>query len=202
MKLYYSKGACSLAIRILLHELNLPFEEEAVDLKTKMTKGGENYLTINLKGAVPALLLDNGKVLTENAVIHQYLAEANHATQLLPNPDDFQRYRVLEWLTFITTDIHKGFGPLFNPQVDQNMKDSIFIPLLIKKFLLTDNALAIHPFIAGDHYTLPDGYLFVMLFWLRKFNIDVKQWEHLGPYYTKMLARPAIQKALGDEGLG
>src|SRR5688572_12009519 len=113
MKLYYSKGACSLAVRIILHEIGAACEFEAVDLATKKTETGMDFLKINPKGAVPTLILDDKAILTENAVIQQYLAEKYHATQLLPPLGDMKRYRVLEWLNFISTDLHKSCGPLF-----------------------------------------------------------------------------------------
>src|SRR5437870_2266196 len=113
MKLYYSKGACSLAVRILINELNISCKYEAVNLKTKETETGKNFYEINPKGAVPTLILENNNVLTENAVIHQYLADQQKAHHLLPNLNDFKRYQVLEWLNFIATELHKGFSPLF-----------------------------------------------------------------------------------------
>ena len=122
MRLYYSKGACSLVVRIVIHELGLPFEYEAVNLKTKVTATGEDYLAINPKGAVPAILTDDNILLTENAVIQQYLADKAYASQLLPAVNDIKRYQVLEWLNYVTTEIHKGFGPLFNSNIPDNLK--------------------------------------------------------------------------------
>ena len=128
MKLFYARGACSLATRILLNEMGIPVDYEAVNLKTKKTETDSDYLALNPKGVVPALQLENGVVLTENAVIMQYLADHYQATNLLPALDDFNRYRVLEWVNFITTDLHKGFSPLFNPQVPEPLKLQVFIP--------------------------------------------------------------------------
>lgn len=200
MKLYYTKGACSLACRILINELGLKSEFESVDLKNKKTETGEDYLKINPKGAVPALMLDNGEVLTENAVVQEYLADKNNATQVLPPISDFKRYRVKEWLNYITTELHKSFGQLFNAEMPQEIKDKILIPYLKKKFDYVDKNLNNKEFLMGDHYTLPDGYLFVMLFWLSKFKIDVAQWPNLSRYYNNLKKRPSIQKSLQEEG--
>jgi len=133
MKLYYAKGACSLAPHIIIHELNIPCELLAVSLANKKTANGEDYLAINPKGAVPALALDNGELLTENAVIQQYLADTHQASHLLPEIGNFSRYRVLEWLNFAATDLHKSFSPLFNKSVPADIVDTIFKPLLCKK---------------------------------------------------------------------
>ena len=138
MKLYYSRGACSLTVRIIINELAIPCDYEAVNLKTKKTENDEDYFKINPKGAVPALELANQEILTENAAILQYLADEFKATSLLPPMGNFKRYRVLEWLSFVSSDVHKLFGPLFNPLVSQESKDDIFIPALKKKFKFVD----------------------------------------------------------------
>lgn len=201
MKLYFSRGACSLACRIIINELNLPCDYEAVDLKTKKTATGKDYLLINPKGAVPALELNNGEVLTENAVVQEYLADQNNATQLLPSMGDFKRYRVKEWLNYVTTELHKSFGTLFNAAVPQELKDKIFMPLLEKKFDYVAKQLGDKNFLMGDQFTLPDGYLFVMLTWLKKFNLPLSKWPNLEQYYNNLKTRPAIQKSLQEEGL-
>lgn len=201
MKLYYAKGACSLSVHITLNEMGIPCEFESVDLKTKKTQSGEDFYKVNPKGEVSTLLLDNGEIITENAVILQYLADQYKKTDFLPPVGDFARYRVLEWLNFITTDIHKGFSPLFNHEVPLEEKERIFIPAIKRKFALVDAALADHEFIVGDHYTLPDGYLFVMITWLFAFKIEISEWKYLARYYESIKARPAVQKSLDEEGL-
>lgn len=201
MKLYYSKGACSLAVRIIIHEIGLKCEFESVDLKTKKTEKGDDFLQTNPKGAVPTLVTDKNEVLTENAVIQQYLADTHHATELLPAIGDFNRYRVLEWLNFISTDVHKGFGPLFNPNVPQELKQSIFIPNLKNKMNTVEKQLQHHKFLAGDHFTLPDAYLFVMLSWLPHFSIDIGSWPHITKYLSEMVKRKSIADSLTEEGL-
>ena len=201
MKLYYTKGACSLAARIIINELALTCEYEAVDLKTKRTEKNQDFLQINPKGAVPTLETKNGEILTENAVIQQYLAEEANATQLLPMMGDFKRYRVLEWLNYVATELHKGFGPLFNPSVDKKTKDEIFIPLLQAKFNYIDQQLQSKPFLL-DTFTLPDAYLFVMIFWSLHFKFPLSSsWPHLSRYFTQLQTRQSIQHALNEEGL-
>lgn len=201
MKLYYSKGACSLAVRITIHEIGLDCEYEAVDLKTKKTEKDGDYLKINPKGAVPALVLDSKDVLTENCVIQQYLADQFNATQLLPPIEDFKRYRVLEWLNFISTDIHKTFGPLFNPDMPQEIKNTFFIPLVKKKLTFAESYLGNNAFLLGDAFTLADSYLFVMLFWLGKFKLNIQEWPKLADYFERLKKRPSIEKSLAEEKL-
>lgn len=199
MKLYYSRGACSLTCRIIINELQLTCEYEKVDLKTKITEHGDNYLSINLKGSVPALETDDNKILTENAVILQYLADINHASTLLPPVNNFSRYRVLEWLNFVGTELHKGFGPLFNPDYSQEARDKIVIPLLKRKFSYVSKQLEISKFIVGDEFTLPDAYLFVVLRWAYFFKLDLG--EQLSKYFSELSARKCIEKSLEEEGL-
>lgn len=201
MKLYYAKGACSLSVHIIVNEMGLPCEFESVDLKTKKTQSGEDFYKVNPKGEVSTLQLDNGEIVTENAVILQYLADQYKKTDLLPPITDFKRYKILEWLNFITTDIHKGFSPLFNSEVSAEEKERIFIPAIKRKFSLVDAHLADQEFIAADHFTLPDAYLFVMISWLFAFKIEISEWKFLGHYFERIKARPAVQKSLDEEGL-
>jgi glutathione S-transferase len=201
MKLFYARGACSLAIRILLNEMCIPADYEAVNLTTKKTEMDRDYLTINPKGAVPALQLENGVVLTENAVIMQYLADHYQATNLLPGIDDFNRYRVLEWVNFIMTDLHKGFSPLFNPNVPETLKQNLFIPLLMVKFNYVDACLHNHAYLCGKHFTLPDIYLFVVLRWARLVKLDMSGLTHLQAYQAGLETRQSIRDALQQEGL-
>ncbi|CAN5464300.1 glutathione transferase GstA [soil metagenome] len=200
MKLFYSKGACSLATHIIINEIGVACEYELVDLKSKKTADGKDYLLINPKGAVPALQLDTNEILTENAVIQQYLADTHKASTLLPPIHDFKRYRVLEWLNFISADIHKSFGPLFNSQVSTTDQENIFLPNLKKKFDFVDNHLKNNAYLVGDDFTLPDGYLFVMLTWLPKFKIELSTWQSLPRYFAALSNRPSIQHSLAEEG--
>ncbi len=202
MKLYYSPGACSLSVHILICETKLNVELEAVDLKTKQTASGEDFKNINPKGAVPTLITDKNEVLTENTAIQQYIAEMAHATELLPLEGDFSRYKVLEWLSYISSDVHKSSSPLFNPKMSDEMKQTIFIPQLKAKFMFVEKHLEGRKFLVNDAFTLPDAYLFVMLMWLPKFNIDVKEWPNLAVYFAKLKERESIKTALKEEGLG
>jgi glutathione S-transferase len=201
MKLYYSKGACSLVVRIVIHEIGLKTEFEAVDLKNKKTEKGQDFFTINAKGSVPTLELDNGEILTENAVILQYLADTSKANQLLPFLGDFKRYRVLEWVNYITTELHKGFSPLFNPSVPQDVKDKVFIPLIKNKFSAINAHLQQNHYLLGDDFSLSDPYLYVILRWAVAFKIDLKEYTHLTRYFNNLHERASIQQALKEEGL-
>ncbi len=200
MKLYYATGTCSLAVRIIINEIGLHSEYENVNLKTKKTSTGQDYLQINPKGSVPVIVTDNNEILTENSVIQQYLADKHHATQLLPALGDFKRYRVLEWLNYISTELHKGCGPLFHPGVPQELKNDIFKPALKNKLSYVDKNLR-HKFLLDDDFTLPDAYLFVILTWLPLFKIDIHEWPHLSRYFSDLLQKPTIKKALHEEGL-
>src|SRR3990167_877384 len=155
MKLYFTKGACSLAVRIIINELMLPSEYEAVDLKTKQIGTAGDFLPINPKGSVPTLLTDDGEVLTENAVILQYLADKYHATQLLSPVGDFKRYRILEWINYVATELHKAVGSLFNPSLTQEMKDKITVPIIKAKMNFVEKHLN-GSYLLGDAFTLPD----------------------------------------------
>ena len=200
MKLYYSRGACSQAPHIILHETGVPHDSVSVDLKAKRLEDGSDYLTINPKGAVPALELDNGEVLTENAVILQYIAELAGNEQLLPPPGDLQRYRVLEWLNFIASELHKGFGPLFNPtssdEAKQAARDTIG-----KKFDYVERQLGDRPYLMGAQFSLPDAYLFVILGWAGKMNIDLARWHNLADHRARIAERESVRYVLEFEGL-
>ena len=200
MKLYYTKGACSLVQRIIINELGLKAQFESVDLKEKKTETGGNYLSINPKGAVPALKLDNGEVLTENAVILQYMTDEAKATTLLPAVGNMQRYRVLEWVNYITTEVHKSFGPLFNPKMPEQVKEEIFIPLIKSKFSFINKAMH-KPYLADNHFTIADAYLFVMLLWAKNFKIDLTDLSNLQNFTNELSQRESIKKSLHEEGL-
>lgn len=199
MKLYYSKGACSLAVRIVINELDLPCEYESVNLATKKTQTGEDFYKINPKGYVPALLTAEKQLLTENMVIQQYLADTHPKGNLLPPLGKFERYRVLEWLAFISTELHKGFSPLFNPSIDAQVKNEIFISSLQKKFGFLNQQIGNKKFLMGDHFTLPDAYLFVMLYWGEKLALDISAHTNLSRYYAELKKYPSIEKSLRQE---
>ncbi|WP_419421116.1 glutathione transferase GstA [Legionella sp. D16C41] len=200
MKLYYTKGACSLVERIIINELGVNAQYESVNLKTKETETGKDFLAINPKGAVPALELDNGEVLTENAVLLQYLADKAQATTLLPAMGDIKRYRVLEWVNYITTEVHKSFGALFNPNLAEQVKNDIFKPLIKSKFSFINQHIG-RPYLIDNHFTIADAYLFVMLMWARNFKIDLTEWENLNHFAKELSQHKAVKKSLQEEGL-
>jgi glutathione S-transferase len=199
MKLYYSPGACSQAPHILLHEIGLEHDAARVDLKAKKLEDGSNYLAINPKGAVPALQIDSGEVLTENAVILQYLGDRTNWPEVLPPLGDFRRYRVLEMVNFITTELHKRFGFLFDPDATDEMKNLV-IADLSKKLDYIDERLGDGPFLFGEQLTLPDPYLFVITGWTEKL-IGLQQWKNLAAFRERMMNRPAVRHVLRFEGL-
>lgn len=199
MKLYYSKGACSLAVRITLHEAEIEFASEAVNLKTKQTEGGKNYLDINPKGSVPALQLDNGEILTEGNVIQVWLADHYGVMDLLPPLSDFRRYRVLEWLNFISTELHKNCSPLFNPEVPEALRETVFRPLLQRKLNTVEQYLQKQVYLGGESVSLADSYLFVILRWLGALKVELAKYPALLRYFNQMTTRPSVQKALQEE---
>ena len=200
MKLYYSPGACSQAPHILLHEIGLSHDAERVDLRTKKTENDSDFLAINPKGAVPALELDSGDVLTENAVILQYLGDRSSVGEVLPPLGNFRRYRVLELVNFITTELHKRFGFLFNPDATDAMKQLV-IRDLGKKLDYIDAELGEGPFLMGDELTLPDPYLFVITGWADKMLGGLDRWPNLKAFRERMLDRPSVRHVLRFEGL-
>lgn len=199
MILYYSPGACSQAPHILLHEIGLEHDSVRVDLKNKTTEDGRNYLEVNPKGAVPALQLDSGEVLTENAVILQYLGDRAAWPEVLPPLGDFRRYRVLELLNFITTELHKRFGFLFSANATDQFKDFVKVDLA-KKLSWIDERLGEGPFLMGEDLTLPDVYLFVITRWTEKM-IGLDQWPNLRAFRERMLKRASVLQVLRFEGL-
>ncbi|MEA3080348.1 MAG: glutathione S-transferase [Sphingomonadales bacterium] len=200
MKLYYSPGACSQAPHILLHEIGLDHDAVGVDLRAKKLEDGSDYLAINPKGAVPALELDNGEVLTENAVILQYLGDRANWPEVLPPMGDFRRYRVLEMVNFITTELHKRFGFLFNPNATDEMKQ-VVIDDLGKKLDWIDQWLGDGPYLFGQDLTLPDTYLFVMASWADKMLGGLDRWPHLKAFQERMQQRDSVRNVLRFEGL-
>lgn len=198
MKLYFSKGACSLSIRIVAHELGIKLEYEGVDLHTKKTASGQDFLGIAPKGSVPALVLDNGELLTENIAIQEYLADT-HPSPLLPPVGDLERYRVLEWLSFMASDMHKAFSPLFNQNVPADIKASIFIPILKMRLLTLENRFKDHTYLTGDQFTLPDAYCFVTLRWVPAFKVSLADYPNVQRFFNTVAARPAVQAALEEE---
>lgn len=202
MKLYYAPGACSLAPHIALREAGRNFDLERVDLATHRTAGGRDYLEINPKGYVPALELDGdpSELLTEAQVILQYVADLAPDRALIPAPGTSARYHAQEWLAFISSELHKQFGPLFNPETPQATQTTQRGKIADRLLYLAD-VLGTQGYLMGEQFTVCDAYLFVMLQWCGKFGIDVSLWPNLDDYETKLAERPSIVAAMAAEGI-
>lgn len=200
MKLFYSPGACSLSPHIALREAGLKFELEQVDLAAKKTKPGGDFLKVNPKGAVPALELDDGQVLSEGTAIVQYIADKAPASKLAPAAGTTERYRLMEWLNYIATELHGGFGPLFNPKIPADWK-ALSIQAIGKKFDYVSKALQGKTYILGEGFTVADAYLFTILGWTKYMDMDLGKWPVLKAYCERVAARPAVAAALKAEGL-
>ncbi len=200
MKLYYSPGACSLSPHIALLEAGLPYDLVRVDLKAKKLENGDDYLKVNPKGQVPALGLDNGELLTEGPVIVQMIADKAAGKNLAPARDSAERYKLQEWLNFITGELHKNFSPLFQPALTDETK-GFFKDRLMGKFRYLDGQLAGHDYLMGKQFTVADGYLFVMLKWADRTGFDLSGLKNLMAFKARVEARPKVQEALTKEGL-
>ena len=200
MKLYYTPGACSLSPHIALLEAGLPHDLVKVDLRAKKLQTGEDFLKVNPKGQVPALALDSGELVTEGPVIVQMIADQAPARHLAPSRESAERYKFLEWLNFITTELHKNFTPLFQPAIPDDVK-TFFKDRLMSKFNYVDSQLAGRDYVMGKEFTVADGYLFVMLLWAERVNLDLKGLTNLMAYKARIAARPKVKDALTREGL-
>lgn len=201
MKLYYSRGTCSLSVRITINELGLDCEYISVDIKNKKTDNGEDYYKINSKGAVPCLITNDGITITENLAIQSYLANFANNTDIAPNRDNPNYYKFLEWFSYVTSDLHKSCLPVFMPLVPNQLKDELFRPFLGQKLKYVNSCLKDKKFLVGDNFTLVDGYLFTVVSWMPFLRIDISRWEHLTNYFKKLSTRPSIVKSLQEEGL-
>jgi glutathione S-transferase len=201
MKLYYAPGACSLAPHIALRESGLPFELSLVDFQAgKKTRDGKDFLSINPKGAVPALQLDDGEVLTEAAVLLQYIADKADNRTLVPAAGSKERYRLQEWLNYIATEVHKGFGPLWKPNTPDAYK-AIVKENLATQFKYLDKALAGRDYVTGVTFTIADAYLFTILNWTKFHKIDLAPYPAVQAFMQRVAARPKVKEALQAEGL-
>lgn len=200
MKLYYSPGACSLSPHIVAREAGIDFTLERVDLSKKTTQGGVDFNTINPKGYVPTLQLDGGDVLTEGPAIVQYLADQRPESGLAPTAGTLARYRVQEWLNFISTELHKQFGPLFNPKTPAETKD-MTRERIGTRFDYVAQQLEGKQFLMGADFSVADAYLFTVLSWCDYVKIDLTRWPILGEFRQRVGSRPAVQAALKAEGL-
>jgi glutathione S-transferase len=196
MKLYYSPGACSLHPHIVLREAGIPFELVRVDIRAHKLHDGSDYYAINPKGYVPALVLDDGSLLTEGAVIDQFVADRKPESKLVPPAGTMERVREQEWLNFIATEVHKAFGPLFGS--DEAAKE-LARTRIGKRFDLISRTLEVHPYLLGSAFTAADAYLFNMLRWATHTGIDLAKWPPLQAFFARVETRPAVQAALAAE---
>jgi glutathione S-transferase len=200
MKLYFSPGACSLSPHIVLREAGLKFDTEKVSLADKKTEKGTDYTTVNPKGYVPALQLDSGEVLTEGPAIVQYLADKAPDKKLAPAAGSMERYRLMEWLNFISTEVHKNFGPLFKPNAPEETKQAAR-DMLAKRLGFVAQKLEGTEYLMGNQFTVADAYLFTVLNWAGHVKLDLSPWPVLKAYHQRVAARPAVHAALVAEGL-
>lgn len=200
MKLFHTPGACSLSPHIVLREIGQDFTIEKVDLAQKKTESGKDYLTINPKGQVPALLLDDGSLLTEGLAIVLYLADKAPNSNLIAPVGNLSRYHTIEWLTYISAELHKGFSPLFHPTTPEGYK-AILREKLETQFKYLDEALNKDEYLQGNHFTVADAYLFTILRWGFAMQFDMSKYKHLAAYFERIAKRPAVQAALAAEGL-
>ena len=200
MKLYFSPGACSLSPHIAMREAGMTFDIEKVDLKAKKTASGEDYLSVNPKGYVPTLKLDDGQVMTEAAAIVQYIADKKPDSKLAPANGTPERFKLQEWLNFLATEVHKGTTPLFNPAVPDAWKQ-VVTDTLGRRYDYLAKHLESRPFLMGQGFTVADGYLFTLLNWSKFVGIDLGKWPVLKAYHARVAARPAVQAAMKAEGL-
>ena len=200
MKLYYTPGACSLSPHIALLEAGLPYDLVKVDLRAKKLENGDDFLKVNPKGQVPVLVLDSGELVTEGPVIIQMIADKATGKNLAPARDSTDRYKMLEWLNFITTELHKSFGPMFSPVLADDAK-AFFKDRVMGKFKYVESQIAGRDYLMGSQFTVADGYLFTMLSWADRLKFDLSEMPNLLAYKARVAARPKVQEAMTKEGL-
>ena len=200
MKLYYSPGACSLSPHIVSRELGIALELKKVNTKDKTIEGGGDFWKVNPRGYVPALEIDDGQVLTEGPAIVQYLADRKPESGLAPKAGSLERYRLQEWLNFLTSEVHKQFSPLFKPNTPEDYK-AVAKENLANRFDWLDKQLAGKDYLMGDKFSVADAYLFTVLRWTSRIDIDLAKWPNLKAYVDRVAARPKVQEALKAEGL-
>jgi len=200
-KLYYSPGACSISPHIALRETQVPFDLVRVDLRTKKTADGGDYKAINPKGYVPALGLPDGDTLTEGVAIVQYIADQNPNSKLAPKAGTRERYHLAEMLNFISTELHKGISPLFNPTIGDEYKTSLKERLALRWGFFASSVRK-SPWLFGDQFTVADGYAYyVMRAWQKFLKEDLVRWPELVDYYARIGARPSVVAAIAAEGI-
>jgi glutathione S-transferase len=197
MKLYYAPGACSLSPHIVAREAGISIELDKVDLKAKKTSSGEDFASVNPKGYVPALRLDDGSVLTEGPAIVQYLADQKPAAALIPGAGTKERYRALEWLAFLNSEVHKTWSGLWKPNADRGPIEE----QLGRRLDYLDAELKSRPFLMGERFTAADAYLFTLLNWGQWTKVELSRWPALQQFAERVKSRPKVQEALRAEGL-
>jgi len=200
MKLYYSPGACSLATHIALCETGQTIGLEKVDLRAKKCADGSDYLAVNPKGAVPALRLDDGSVLTEGPAVLQYVADRRPEAGIVPPAGSLDRYRVLEALNWVGSELHKAFSVQFAPNVPQEWRNAT-ITTIERHLDRVNGWLTAREWIAGNRFSIADAYLFVVIGWAPHVKIDLARWPAITAYQARIAARPAVQQAMREEGL-
>ncbi|MRS16826.1 glutathione transferase GstA [Enterobacteriaceae bacterium RIT691] len=200
MKLFYKPGACSLASHITLRESGMDFSLVGVDLAKKLLENGEDFWQVNPKGQVPALLLDDNTLLTEGVAIMQYIADTKADRQLLAPTGSITRYKTLEWLNYIATELHKGFTPLFRPDTPEDFKPTVRA-LLEKKLSYVDSVLKESEWISGNRFTIADAYLFTVLRWARAVKLEMSGLKNIDAYMARVAARPGVAAAMAAEGI-
>jgi glutathione S-transferase len=200
MKLYYAPGACSLAPHIVLREAGIAFSLEQVDLATRRTAGGADFLAVSPNGYVPALEIEPGFVLTEGPAITQLIADKAPGAQLAPANGTPERYQLQSWLNFITAEIHKGFSPLFKPAMLDEAK-ALFLAQLGQRFDVVERHLTQNDYLMGERFTIADAYLFVTTNWAGYLNISLERWPAINAFRARVASRPAVQAAMAAEGL-
>lgn len=200
MKLFIKTGACSLSSHIILEESGLDYETESVDLATKVTEYGNDFLAINPKGYVPALLLDSGELLTEGAAIVQYLADRVPEKRLAPVNGTIERYRLQSWLAFIGAELHKSFSPFFNPAAGDAWRAAARANLE-RRLGYVEQQLTGQDYLQGEDFSVADAYLFTVLGWADFIKLDLARWPGLVAYRERIASRPAVRAVLRDEGL-
>ena len=200
MKLYYAPGACSLSPHIVARELGIPVELKKVNTKDKTVEDGGDYWKVNGRGYVPALELDNGEILTEGPAIVQYLADQKPEAGLAPKWGTFERYRLQEWLNFLTSEVHKQFSPLFKPNTPEDYK-KIVKENIAMRFDWLEKQLAGKEYLMGKQFTVADAYAFVLIGWSKFQGIDLARWPNIAAYHKRVGARAKVQEALQAEGL-
>ncbi len=200
MKLYYSPGACSMAPHIVAMEAGQKLDMVKVDIPNKKTEGDDDYWKVNFKGYVPTLQLDNGEMLTEVGVICQYLSDQKPESGLAPKAGTMERYRLMEWLNFVATEVHKQIGALFNPKYTPEMKE-VQLGVIGRRLKPLDAALSGKQYLMGDKFSAADAYLFTILNWTKGLKLDLSPWPNIKAYYERVGKRPKIQETMKAEGL-